>query len=205
MCMQAGRWKSNRMPVRYGDRIQIMEIGDRGQIHMPIPARVHFCWIGPQLNWAYAFALLSGVAEAGMDEVVLHHTDELEEGAVLTALRGTPGLRLERIDARDLLAEAGARLGLSDALVAIYQNLVSPSQRSDVLRAAILYLRGGVYLDLDTITVASLRPLLDAPQFIGTEHIAWPHWVRSSRSRAGWPKHFALHLLRPRFPPCPRP
>ena len=83
---------------------------------MSIPARVHFCWIGPQLSWAYAFALLSAAAQAGMDEVVLHHTDELEEGAVLTALRSTAGLRLERIDARDLLAEAGARLGLSGVL-----------------------------------------------------------------------------------------
>src|SRR5258708_28434285 len=104
MCMQAGRWKSNRMPVRYGDRIQIMEIGDRGQIHMPIPARVHFCWIGPQLNWAYAFALLSAAAQARMDEVGLHHTDELEEGAGLTALRGTTGRRLERVHAPALSA-----------------------------------------------------------------------------------------------------
>src|SRR5258708_7149015 len=179
-----------------------METGDRGQIHdrdcavsgavgdslqrpsavMPIPARVHFCWIGPQLSWAYAFAVLSAAAQAGMDEVVLHHTDELEEGAVLTALRGTPGLRLECVDARARLAQAGARLGLSAALAAIYQTLVSPSQRSDVLRAAILYLRGGVYLDLDTITVASLRPLLDAPQFIGTEHIVWPMNCGASRS-----------------------
>src|SRR5260221_5005876 len=99
MCMQAGRRKSNRMPMRYGDRIQIMETGDRGQILdrdcavsgavgdspqrlsavMPIPARVHFCWIGPQLSWAYAFAVLSAAAQAGMDEAVLHHTDELEE------------------------------------------------------------------------------------------------------------------------------
>ncbi len=200
-----------------------METGDRGQIHdrdcavsgavgdspqrtsavTPIPARVHFCWIGPQLSWAYAFALLSAAAQAGMDEVVLHHTDELEEGAVLTALRGTDGLHLERIDAHACLAEAGARLGLSDALVAIYQNLVSPSQRSDVLRAAILYLRGGIYLDLDTITVASLRPLLGAPQFIGTEHIVWPHWVRSSRSGAVWAKYLALDLLRSGLRLCP--
>src|ERR1700761_4755107 len=110
---------------------------------MPIPARMHFCWIGPRLSWAYAFALLSAVARAGMDEVVLHHTDELEEGAVLGTLRGTQGLRLERIDACALLADVGARLGLSDALVRIYAGLVSPSQRSDVLRAAILYLQGG--------------------------------------------------------------
>ena len=170
---------------------------------MSIPARVHFCWIGPKLNWAYAFALLSAAAQAGMDEVVLHHTDELEEGAVLTALRGTAGMRLERIDARELLAEAGARLGLADELAGIYSDLVSPSQRSDVLRAAILYLQGGIYLDLDTITVASLRPLLNAPQFIGTEYIVWPHWVRSSRSWAVLAKYLALDVLRSSLRLCP--
>jgi hypothetical protein len=170
---------------------------------MSIPARVHFCWIGPPLSWAYAFALLSAAAQAGMDEVVLHHTDELEEGAVLTALRSTPGMRLERIDARDLLAEAGARLGLSGVLADIDANLASPAQRSDVLRAAILYLQGGIYLDLDTITVASLRPLLDAPQFIGTEYIVWPHWVRSSRSWKVWAKHLALDVLRSGLRLCP--
>jgi hypothetical protein len=170
---------------------------------MPIPARVHFCWIGPQLSWAYAFALQSAVAQAGMDEVVLHHTDELEQGAVLTALRSTEGLHLRRIDARACLVEAGARLGLSDELAEIYANLISPSQRSDVLRAAILYLQGGIYLDLDTITVASLRPLLDAPQFIGTEYIVWPHWVRSSRSLAVWAKYLALDVLRSSLRLCP--
>src|ERR1700722_3033547 len=170
---------------------------------MPIPARVHFCWIGPRLSWAYAFALLSALAQAGMDEVVLHHTDELEEGAVLTALRGTEGLHLQRIDGGPCLVEAGERLGLSDELAEIYANLVSPSQRSDVLRAAILYLQGGIYLDLDTITVASLRPLLDAPQFIGTEYIVWPHWVRSSRSLAVWAKYLALDVLRSGLRLCP--
>src|SRR5580692_8656890 len=170
---------------------------------MSIPARVHFCWIGPQLSWAYAFALLSAAAQAGMDEVVLHHTDELEEGAVLSALRSTAGMRLERIEARDLLARTGDRLGLSGVLADIYANLASPSQRSDVLRAAILYLHGGIYLDLDTVTVASLRPLLDAPQFIGTEYIVWPHWVRSSRSWAVWAKYLALDVLRSGLRLCP--
>src|ERR1700730_6043608 len=123
MCMQAGRWKSNRMPLRYGENVlaarggiapgdrdagarcrrevKIMETGNRGQIHdrdcavsgavgdspqrlsavMLIPPRVHFCWIGPQLSWAYAFALLSAAAQADMDEEVDSHSDELEEGA----------------------------------------------------------------------------------------------------------------------------
>jgi hypothetical protein len=76
-------------------------------------------------------------------------------------------------------------------LVAIYRALDNPTVRADVLRVAILYLHGGVYLDLDTVTRASLLPLLGAPQFVGCELIVWPHFVRSSRSpivrcRASW-------------------
>jgi hypothetical protein len=102
-----------------------------------------------------------------------------------------------------LLIQAGTRLGLAGALADIYANLTSPSQRSDVLRAAILYLQGGIYLDVDTVTVASLRPLLDAPQFIGSEYIVWPHWVRSSRSLKVLAKHLALDVLRSGLRVCP--
>src|SRR5271165_3322520 len=63
---------------------------------MPIPRTLHFCWIGPSLSWAHGFALLSAAAQGGMDDVILHHTDELADGPVLRALQATPGLRLER-------------------------------------------------------------------------------------------------------------
>ena len=163
---------------------------------MPIPARVHFCWIGPVLPWAYVFAVLSAAAQGQMDEVVLHHTDALAETPALAALRAAAGVRLEHIDPRACLAEAGAQLGLGEELVEVYAGLSSPVQRADVLRAAILLLQGGIYFDLDTITVASLRPLLDAPQFVGAEYIVWPHWVRTSRSPVVWARHLALDVLR---------
>lgn len=163
---------------------------------MSIPARVHFCWIGPVLPWAYVIAVLSAAAQGGMDEVLLHHTDELAPGPGLAALRAAPGVRLVRIDPRACLAAAGGQLGLGEQLTELYGGLTSPVQRADVLRAAILFLQGGVYLDLDTVTVASLRPLLDVPQFVGSEHIVWPHWVRTSRSPVVWTRHLALDVLR---------
>jgi hypothetical protein len=163
---------------------------------MPIPARVHFCWIGPSLPWAYVFAVLSAAAQGQMDKVILHHTDELADGPALAALRAAPGVRLARIDPHACLAEAGERLRLGAVLIELYAGLASPVQRADVLRAAILFLQGGIYLDLDTITISSLRPLLEAPQFIGAEYIVWPHWVRTSRSPFIWARHLALDLLR---------
>ncbi len=163
---------------------------------MTIPAKVHFVWIGPALPWAYVFAVLSAAARGEMDEVILHHTDELAAGPELAALRAAKGVRLQRDDPRALLRDAGARLGLNDKLTMLYDGLASPVQRADVLRAAILYLQGGIYLDLDTVTIASLQPLLTAPQFVGTEYIVWPHWVRASRSPFVWARHLALDVLR---------
>lgn len=163
---------------------------------MTIPARAHFCWIGPRLPWAYAFAVLSAAARGELAEAVLHHTDSLEDGPAVRALAAEGRVRLARLDAAGLLAATGEALGLGDALAALYRRLESPVMRCDVLRAALLYAEGGIYLDLDTITTASLRPLLAARQFVGTEFIVWPQRVRRSRSPAVWARHFGLDLMR---------
>jgi hypothetical protein len=163
---------------------------------MTIPARAHFCWIGASLPWAYVFAVLSAAERSELPEVILHHTDTLEDGAERRALENAPHVQLSRIDPLAYLTEAGDALGLGGGLTALYHGLDSPVMRADVLRAAILYRQGGVYLDLDTITTASLLPLLDTPHFVGSEFIVWPHSVRASRSPIVWARHLALDLLR---------
>lgn len=163
---------------------------------MTIPPRVHFVWIGTQLPWAYVFAVLSAAARSDMDEVILHHTDALADSAELLALKAAAGVRLNRIDPIALLARAGDALGIGGALTAIYRRLERPVMRADVLRAAILYLQGGVYLDLDTVTTRSLRPLLETPHFVGSELIVWPRAVRESWSPFVWVRHLGLDLMR---------
>ncbi|MBU6419985.1 MAG: glycosyl transferase [Proteobacteria bacterium] len=162
---------------------------------MSIPKTLHFCWIGPNLAWAHGFALLSAAAQGGMDEIILHHTDELADGPVLRALKDA-GIICRRLVPEVLMAPVQANLGLGEALTRLYTRLSSPVQRADLLRAAILYRQGGVYMDVDTITVAPLTPLLEVPQFIGAERIVWPHWVRASRSPLVWAKHLGLDALR---------
>ncbi|MBU6450002.1 MAG: glycosyl transferase [Rhodospirillales bacterium] len=162
---------------------------------MTIPKTLHFCWIGPHLAWAHGFALLSAVAQSGMDEIILHHTDDLADGPVPRALAAA-GVRLQRLVPAALLTPAQAALGLGEALTRLYARLSSPVQRADLLRAAILYSHGGTYMDVDTVTVASLTPLLGVPQFIGAERIVWPHWARASRSPLVWAKHLGLDGLR---------
>ena len=49
------------------------------------------------------------------------------------------------------------------------------------MRLAILYAEGGVYLDIDTVTVRSLRDLCaEAAAFCGEERIVFPASVRRS-------------------------
>ena len=163
---------------------------------MPIPARLHFCWIGTSLPWAYAFAVLSAAERGGLPEIVLHHTDLLEDGDALRALRAAPGVELRWIDAAACLARADEILGLQGALGALYDWLDRPVTRSDVLRAVILFLEGGIYLDLDTVTVASLLPLTRSRNVVGAEFIVWPEAARVSRSLLVLARHLLLDLLR---------
>jgi hypothetical protein len=161
-----------------------------------IPARAHFCWIGTRLPWAYAFAVLSAAQRSELPEIVLHHTDVLEEDAALAALKQTPRVRLSRIDPIACLMQAGQKLAVADGLTLIYRRQTNPAARIDILRAAILYLEGGLYLDMDTITTSSLLPLLDTRQFVGSEFIIWPHFARTSRSPALWARSLTLDLIR---------
>jgi hypothetical protein len=167
-----------------------------GKISMAIPARLHFCWIGPRLPWAYVFAILSAAERSELPDIILHHTDPLEEGPELHALRRAPGVRLSHTDPMLSLAETGTALGVGERLAALYQRQLSPVKQADILRAAILYQEGGIYLDLDTVTTASLQPLLDLQQFVGSEFIVWPQVVRKSRSPLVWLRSLGLDLAR---------
>jgi len=163
---------------------------------MTIPARLHFCWIGGNLPWAYVFAILSAAERSELPEIILHHTDILEDGDKLRALKYASRVRLSQIRPENYLAQTGKALGLGDELVVLYRKLEKPVMRADILRAAILYSEGGIYMDLDTITVASLLPLIGTRDFVGLEFIVWPRFVRLSRSPALWARHLTLDLLR---------
>jgi hypothetical protein len=161
-----------------------------------IPARAHFCWIGTRLPWAYAFAVLSAAKRSELPEIFLHHTDVLDEDAALAALKQTPRVRLSRVDPIAYLTQAGQKLGAGAGLTVIYGRLTNPAAKIDLLRAAILYLDGGLYLDMDTITTSSLLPLLNTRQFVGCEFIIWPHFARTSRSPVMWVRSLTLDVIR---------
>ena len=114
----------------------------------------------------------------------------------LAALKQTPCVRLSRVDPLAYLLHAGQKLGAGDGLTVTYRRLTNPAARIDMLRAAILYLEGGIYLDMDTVTTSSLLPLLNTRQFVGCEFIIWPHFARTSRSPALWARSLTLDVTR---------
>ncbi|MGC8519062.1 MAG: glycosyltransferase [Steroidobacteraceae bacterium] len=147
---------------------------------------------------------LSAAANSGMQEIILHHTDPLADDASVRALALCPLVRLSRLDPIASLTTAGRVAGVGDGLLAIYRTLDNPAIRADVLRVAILYLEGGVYLDLDTVTRASLVPLLEARQFVASERVIWPHFVRGWRSPALWCRSLGLDPIRKSMRHTPR-
>jgi hypothetical protein len=154
-----------------------------------IPPRAHFIWFGAELPWVYVLAIRSAVERGGLDGVVLHHDEDLSRNAHHRALARIPGLEMRRLDVRELLRRCGR---FAPELWPIFQRLPTPSIRKDLVRYAILYLEGGIYLDMDTVTVRSLRELCAAEAFIGEERIVFPGAVRWSRN----PAVRALALLR---------
>lgn len=150
-----------------------------------IPSVAHFIWFGAQLPWVFSLAVRSAALVGGFDRVILHHEDDLSRSAAWNDLVAIPGFESRRIDVAGLdrlFAEIGES---GDRLRRIYSQLRAPAARANVLRAAILAAEGGVYLDLDTITVRSLEPLRRAHgAFCGEEHLVWPASLRRQKGLA---------------------
>lgn len=144
-----------------------------------IPATAHFIWFGDELSWLHAMAIRTACLHGGFERVVLHCDRDLGHRPAWRELEG-----LDRFEARPIdLARTLSRCGhLGPRLEAIAARLEKPAARANLLRAALLYTEGGVYLDTDTLT---LRPFDDLRAglgaFCGEEHIVFPATVAHDR------------------------
>lgn len=149
-----------------------------------IPRIAHFIWFGRQFPWVNVLAMCSAAKRGGFERIVLHHADDLSHTPHWEAVRRIPGLEPRRLDVQILLGQTGP---LAEQLLALYDRLTAPAARANMARAAILWLEGGVYLDLDTVTLESFAPLCtDSPIFCGVERIVFPEWVMRSRNPLVW-------------------
>lgn len=153
-----------------------------------IPNLAHFIWYGPELAWLHEMAIRSAARAGGFSKLVLHCEPRLNAAARARLAR------IPRLELRIMSPELTFRqLDDGDALLALYSRLSTPAARANITRAAILYLEGGVYLDTDTVTLASFEPLRAAEVFCGAERIALP----ADRAQRGTPlKAYGLMLLR---------
>jgi hypothetical protein len=133
--------------------------------------------------------------------VVFHHTDEITDVEPWRFICESPNIETRRFEPAQLFDAPGLE---GANLTTLYDALSSPVSRSNMLRAAVLYREGGVYLDLDTITVSSLRPLLGVDLFCGVEHIVRPCTLWRSASRLKKARATTLSLLRNGFRLLPR-
>lgn len=147
-----------------------------------IPSTAHFIWFGAQLPWVHTLALRSAALRGEFERLILHHADDLSQTPAWPELLALPGFEPRRIDA-SALDRLFALLGRDgERLATLYIQLRAPAARANLLRALILAIEGGVYLDLDTITIRSLAPLRRAHgAFCGEEHLVWPASLRRAR------------------------
>jgi hypothetical protein len=156
-----------------------------------IPNVAHFIWYGRKLPWLNAMSIVSAARAGGFARIVLHHDPELAPETLLR-LQTLPNLEARAIDP----SRAFAHCEQGTALHALYARLSQPAARANLLRAAVLHAEGGVYLDMDTITLQALGPLLTAEAFCGAEPVAFPSTLFERPSVRGYARAHGLNALR---------
>jgi hypothetical protein len=144
----------------------------------PIPQSAHFIWFGAAFPWVNVLAVRSAALRGELERVTLHHDSDLRATPHYRELVETPGVELVRLEPKALFERAGQFGG---ELARAFATITLPAVRSDLVRLALLYVEGGIYLDTDTITIAPLGPLCEGVEaFCGFEHIVFPADVRAS-------------------------
>jgi hypothetical protein len=150
-----------------------------------IPAKAHLVWLGSGLPFLHVLAAASAARRGGFERVLYHHTDPLDREANFSLLSRAPGVEPRLLDPVALVEQAGG-----SRLVDCYRDLTEPAARANVLRVALLREQGGVYLDTDTLTLASFASLRARGGFFcGEERLVFPNsrapfWVSRLDPRA---------------------
>src|SRR5262249_37320275 len=158
-----------------------------------IPSIAHFIWLGPGFPWLNALALVSASRAGEFEEVLLHCDTDLSSTPYWSVLQRLPGFSAPRVD----IPAMARATGFDPAAVQVlYDGQPGPSQRKDLIRALLLIQQGGVYMDLDTVTVRSLANLRQqAGAFCGQERICFPGWSAGSKPISQQARAYGLTVL----------
>jgi len=133
-----------------------------------IPNRVFFIWFGNRLPWATGLAILSAKQVQNPEEILLYVDSEIS-GDGYDLIKDTPGITLKKID-ESLFSD----LNDNGLIWRLFQKFKKPALKSDLLRFALVYKYGGVYLDTDIIAIKPWNDLLQYKGFCGLEAVAFP-------------------------------
>lgn len=145
----------------------------------PIPNRLVFVWFGERFPITARVAVRSAMHACRPDETLIvsrdldpaNISDLLDEGA---AIQPAGPHWFEDLPAG------------GDVARRLFSELASPAARSNLLRLAVLWKLGGIYLDTDTITLRDLAPLRRFRGFCGLEPVAIPGDLFGTRNPVRW-------------------
>ena len=164
----------------------------------PIPNHFVFVWDDDFLPYTAYLAIRAVAMRAGPSSIHLLKTPALNGVPAFERLRREVAcLRAIDIDLPAWLDEAG--LPCAPDLLAAHRFLKERklhSAVSDLLRALYLHLRGGVYLDTDTIALRPFSPLLAGGGFLAQEHILVDSKAFKRRSRLRYLRTAPLTVIR---------
>lgn len=164
-----------------------------------IPPIAHFVWFGKSFPWLNGLAVRSAVDRGGYEQVIVHYADDLRGVQYFRDLSGHPRVRCAPLSFPELLRSVA---GVAPGLMKVGEWVANrPAMKSDLARMALLWLHGGVYLDVDTVSIAPLDDLRQSCGFFcGEERLVWSTAVRSSRNPLVWGaaalRSFSRDLLR---------
>jgi Glycosyltransferase sugar-binding region containing DXD motif len=163
-----------------------------------VPRRYLLVWMGPSFPYVGRLAVESIVQSDPDAEVEIHVHGELPLSSDLARLRGLDAVSLRHVDLDTVFAPFPRGAALRLLFDAVPAN--AHAARSNLLRYALLYESGGVYVDFDVLVRKPLADLGGGRAFVGAEQV-WAHdqareegrWTASMvPATAGWALAWAL-------------
>ena len=144
-----------------------------------IPNRFFFIWFGNKLPLSTGLAILSAKQVQKPEETILYLESKADDisGEGYDLIKNENGITIKKID-----DSIFADLEDNGTCKRLFHILKSPAAKVNLLRLALLYKEGGVYLDTDTIAVKPWNDLLQYKGFCGLEPVAFPQELYNSKN-----------------------
>ncbi|NCX04333.1 MAG: glycosyltransferase [Actinobacteria bacterium] len=145
-----------------------------------IPNQYFYIWTGSSFPYLNLLAVKSLLLVDTSATVVVYIVGPEPQNGNFENLRVLERVSIVGIEPDDVFSELPTDV---QSVGAIFHKIPesSASARSNILRYALLYLNGGVYLDFDTVVTRSLSDLAGHQSFVGEENV----WVGDEDRVAG--------------------